>query len=415
MKAFFANSWKKKACSFLLALALMSGMTGIAGAQTGPSLHTETVAFPEYRQSETATGTTTAAVQSLLLMNTNEKQAEAAIAQALMSGSSRVDLQAYGITRDQLLRILNYNSFTDYPQITGVVAYEYTVDAQDVVYGLWPQYNASQAEIAAKTAQIEQAAQAVIASAITSNMTQLQQIVAIHDYLVLNCTYDTRVTTNSAPHDSFTAYGALVNRTAVCQGYAAAFQLLTQKLGISGIVVQSTAMNHAWNMVFYNDQWYHVDVTWDDPVPDQAGKVQTNALLKSDSAMMNSINQHYSWDSAGYVATSTQFDNVTDWSQYRIMHTAIATGAALDSTALAGTAGSYYEFLVKPYQSGTQITVSSSNPAVASVQLVNANDPRGAKYRVVYQGAGTATVLITTGDGGIKTLPATVQAAALAA
>lgn len=399
----------------MLALVLAGSMTGIAGAQTGPALRTETVAFPEYRQSETASQTTTVQVQSMLAMGTNERQAEAAIAQSLMSGSSRVDLQAYSITRDQLLRILNYNSFTDYPQITGVVAYEYTIDAQNIVYGLWPQYNASQTEIAAKTAQIEQAANAVLTSTITSNMTQLQQIVAIHDYLVLNCTYDTRVSTDSAPHDSFTAYGALVNRTAVCQGYAAAFQLLMQKLGISGIVVQSTAMNHAWNMVRYNDQWYHVDVTWDDPVPDQAGKVQTNALLKSDSAMMGGVNQHYSWDSAGYVATSTQFDSMTDWSQYRMVRTAVATGAVLDSSTISGTAGSYYEFLVKPYQSGTQITVSSSNPAVASVQLVNANDPRGAKYRVVYQGAGAATILVTTGDGGVKTLPVTVKAAALAA
>lgn len=131
--------------------------------------------------------------------------------------------------------------------------------------------------------------------------------------------------------------------------------------------------------------------------------------------MTGGVNQHYSWDSAGYVAVSTQFDNVADWSQYRVMRTAIARGAALDTASLSGASGVYSEFIVKPYQTGTQVTVTSSNPAVASVQLVNANDPRGAKYRVVYQGSGSATILVTTSDGGLKTVPVTVKSAALAA
>ena len=255
-----------------------------------------------------------------------------------MNGVSVLDLRQYQITKDQLLRILNYSSFTNYPQIASVVSYEYTIDNQEIVYGLWPQYDVSQQEVAAKTAQIEQAAQAVISSVITSDMTQLQQIVAIHDYLVLNCSYDTSVETNSAPHDAYTAYGALVKQKAVCQGYAAAFQLLMQKLGIPGLVVQSTAMNHAWNMVRYNGEWYHVDATWDDPVPDRAGVVQTYALLKSDAAMTGGVNQHYSWDSAGYVAVSTQFDNVADWSQYRVMRTAIARGDQLEPGGCLGSA-----------------------------------------------------------------------------
>jgi hypothetical protein len=389
-------------------------MAAVAGAQQTPVLHTETVEFSQYLQSASEQ-TQSAAAVSLLAMDQNAKVAETAISEGLMNGVSVLDLRQYQITKDQLLRILNYSSFTNYPQIASVVSYEYTIDNQEIVYGLWPQYDVSQQEVAAKTAQIEQAAQAVISSVITSDMTQLQQIVAIHDYLVLNCSYDTSVETNSAPHDAYTAYGALVKQKAVCQGYAAAFQLLMQKLGIPGLVVQSTAMNHAWNMVRYNGEWYHVDATWDDPVPDRAGVVQTYALLKSDAAMTGGVNQHYSWDSAGYVAVSTQFDNVADWSQYRVMRTAIARGAALDTASLSGASGVYSEFIVKPYQTGTQVTVTSSNPAVASVQLVNANDPRGAKYRVVYQGSGSATILVTTSDGGLKTVPVTVKSAALAA
>lgn len=414
MNALFRVNWKKRICSLLLSLTLMGSMAAVVGAQQAPALHTETAQFPQYLQS-TAEQTQSAAVVSPLAMEQNAKDAETTISQGLMNGVSVLDLRKYQITKDQLLRILNYSSFTSYPQIASVISYEYTIDDQEIVYGLWPQYNVDQKEVAAKTAQIEQAAQAVISSVITSDMTQLQQIVAIHDYLVLNCSYDTSVQTNSAPHDSYTAYGALVKQKAVCQGYAASFQLLMQKLGITSIVVQSTAMNHAWNMVRYNGEWYHVDSTWDDPVPDQAGVVQTYALLKSDTAISGGVNQHYSWDSAGYVAVSTQFDNGTDWSQYRMVRTAIARGAELDTSSFTGKAGAYSEFIVKPYQTGTKVTVTSSNPAVATVQLVNANDPRGEKYRVVYQGAGSATILVTTSDGGLKTVPVTAQSAALAA
>ena len=47
--------------------------------------------------------------------------------------------------------------------------------------------------------------------------------------------------------------------------------------------------------------------------------------------------------------------------------------------------------------------------------MINAKDPRGIKYRVVYHGTGNVTLLLTTSDGGIQTVPVTVQSAALAA
>lgn len=416
MNAFYKANWKKRVFSLLLSLSIMGSMASVvAGAQEASTLHTETVVIPQYLENTAQQSQPATATISLLAMEPNAKEAEAVISNALMNGSSVLDLRKHQITKTQLLRILNYTSFTNYPQIASVISYEYTVDEQEKVYGLWPKYNVSQKEVAAKTAQIEQAAQAVISSAITPDMTQLQKIVAIHDYLVLNCSYDTRVETNNAPHDAFTAYGALVNKIAVCQGYSAAFQLLMQKLQIPGIVVQSTPMNHAWNMVRYEGEWYHIDATWDDPVPDQPGVVQTYAMLKSDVAISGGVNQHYSWDSAGYVAVNSQFDSMTDWSQYRTLKIALARGAEMDASALAGKAGNYSEVIARPYQSGVQVTVTTSNPAVASVQVINAKDPRGIKYRVNYIGAGNATILLTTSDGGIKTVPVTVQSAALAA
>lgn len=68
-----------------------------------------------------------------------------------------------------------------------------------------------------------------------------------------------------------TAYGALVQGTAVCAGYARAYQLLMQRVGIPTWYVTGTSVSpsgktvgHAWNLVQLDGQWYYTDVTWDD-------------------------------------------------------------------------------------------------------------------------------------------------------
>lgn len=68
------------------------------------------------------------------------------------------------------------------------------------------------------------------------------------------------------------AYGALIEGSAVCNGYARAYQLLMQKAGIPAWYIRGNSTNpvnnnsvsHAWNMVKLNGNWYYTDVTWDD-------------------------------------------------------------------------------------------------------------------------------------------------------
>lgn len=91
-----------------------------------------------------------------------------------------------------------------------------------------------------------------------------------HDYLMNNCEYDDG-TTEGENADKSTAYGALVKRKAVCEGYARAFELLCTDSGIPSWVVTGKGINtdgseefHIWNIVQLDGSWYHVDVTWDD-------------------------------------------------------------------------------------------------------------------------------------------------------
>lgn len=90
----------------------------------------------------------------------------------------------------------------------------------------------------------------------------LDNELAIHDYIVSNVEY---VLDRDA---EYPAYDALFKGSSSCGGYAEMFQTLMDMLGIQCIPITGRADgdNHIWNMVCIDNEWYHVDTTWDDPV-----------------------------------------------------------------------------------------------------------------------------------------------------
>lgn len=91
-----------------------------------------------------------------------------------------------------------------------------------------------------------------------------------HDYIIDNCDYDTDISssdlTKSFTSDSFSIYGTLVNHKAVCEGYSRTFKFLTSGLGLNtiNIIGDSHDQLHMWNAITLGNDWYYVDVTWDD-------------------------------------------------------------------------------------------------------------------------------------------------------
>jgi transglutaminase/protease-like cytokinesis protein 3 len=92
--------------------------------------------------------------------------------------------------------------------------------------------------------------------------------VAIHDYIILNCSNITDQTDSQSPTNALsnTAYGALVNKTAYSAGYARAFKMLMNEYGLVSYVVNGKAngADHSWNLVYLDGDYYNVDVAWDD-------------------------------------------------------------------------------------------------------------------------------------------------------
>lgn len=151
-------------------------------------------------------------------------------------------------------------------------------------------------------------------SVVQPGMSNLEKALALHDYIVLNAEYDYQgVMDDELPDSDYTAEGILVKGKGVCQGYALAYQYLLGKVGIESKYVASAAMQHGWNLVKIDGQWYHVDATWDDPVWDQLGRVRHQYFMLSDSAIRNL--EHDSWEAwnggteTAPLATSGKYDN----------------------------------------------------------------------------------------------------------
>jgi len=101
---------------------------------------------------------------------------------------------------------------------------------------------------------------------------EFERELALHDALVAMCDY-----TEEERSDKATAYGALVERSASCEGYSKAMLLLLELQGMEACIITGNASNeggqsggHAWNQVRVGGAWYHLDATWDDPVVEGA-------------------------------------------------------------------------------------------------------------------------------------------------
>ncbi len=127
-----------------------------------------------------------------------------------------------------------------------------------------------------------------VTSQLEDNWTTAEKILYFHEYLSEKCEYDT--TYNNAD-----AYTAMIDGLTVCQGYALAMCTLCESVGIPCYTITSDEINHMWNVVNVDGNWYHLDVTYDDSAPDMLGHTDHEYLLRSTDYMMHDP-YHYATD-----------------------------------------------------------------------------------------------------------------------
>jgi hypothetical protein len=150
-------------------------------------------------------------------------------------------------------------------------------------------------------------AKSVASQIITNDMTDYERELAIHDYIVDGTKYYL-----GDNLEIYTMYGVLVDKKAVCQGYAEAFLYLSTLAGLDSEMVigdglsNGTSIPHAWNTVEIEGEWYQVDTTWDDPVSPDGKNIKTYEYF-------NITNQEMAldhvWDTLDYrIGTGTKYN-----------------------------------------------------------------------------------------------------------
>lgn len=177
----------------------------------------------------------------------------------------------------------------------GGISYAYRKSGSQYTYILKFSYDYSAGTINTMRAKIDSAALSMIAQANakagSGANADYNRELALHDELINFCSYDTSAASDPYAHlESFTAYGALVNGEAVCDGYARSMKLLLSSVGIRCLYVTGAAVtsagegSHAWNMVYVPGSdgayhWFYLDATFDDPVVYSKGAATSKQVI----------------------------------------------------------------------------------------------------------------------------------------
>ncbi len=101
----------------------------------------------------------------------------------------------------------------------------------------------------------------ILSQIILPEMNQSAQTKAIFDYLIINTDYDHQANDYSLSHYP---QSVLFDGLGVCDGYSAAFKMLLNGQGIASTVIFGLAdgLEHSWNQVKIDDNWYNFDITF---------------------------------------------------------------------------------------------------------------------------------------------------------
>ncbi len=140
----------------------------------------------------------------------------------------------------------------------------------------------------------------IIKNEITDEMDAVNKIRIIHDYIVNNTKYDqNRSDKNIFEYKSNNAYGVLIEGYGICSGYTDSMMLFLEKLNIKSYKVSSE--NHVWNKVFINNNWYNLDLTWDDPVnSDGSDSLEHTFFLVTDDEMLKNDKTEHTYNEDVY-------------------------------------------------------------------------------------------------------------------
>ncbi|MDD1503878.1 transglutaminase domain-containing protein [Lysinibacillus sp. CNPSo 3705] len=240
--------------------------------------------FANYEQKNIATANTIETLQHLI-----QKQ--------VMQLSTEFDIRYTGNTseiKDELSELVK-KAIRDPYIYANISSFKWKYDgyANNIVISFVFTYHITQEE----EAFVEQTLTNIITP--MHGLSELQKIQAAHDFIVLSAEYS-----KDTKGSQYSPYTLLTENKGVCQAYALVLYRMLEKLGFEVQYVPGNVGEqlHAWVLVKLDNEWYHIDVTWDDPLPDRKGEVRYHYFLVSDRQLA----QDHSWDYASFPAATSE-------------------------------------------------------------------------------------------------------------
>ncbi len=229
-----------------------------------------------------------------------------AMYQSLYEVEDSLDISEYQITVEQVKSFFSnvVNSHPELFYVSNTYRVSYYSTSGIAVSIQWNYTEDDKTVIDQMKANLE-AASASIERLISPEMTEIEKAMVIHEALILKIDYS-NTTSWANGSGCYTAYCALVEGKAVCQGYALAFNLLAEREGVESEFVASDALNHAWNSVRIGDFSYHVDCTWDDG-QQGAGSIQHRNFMLSDTGIRST--GHSRWNDSSINGKDDSYDD----------------------------------------------------------------------------------------------------------
>lgn len=301
---------RQKILSVVLAVTLAAGLLqgGIAAAAQEMAQQTEqgTVQllqagdFPDAAPAEY--GQTGWGEESLAfpLASPRAQTAEETLYEGLAECRPSIDLGDYRLTPDELRnlyqRVVNLSPELFY--VEGSYGYSHN---GSFVINIKPTYAYTDAVLKQMKTEYRQALDAILAG-VEDDWTEVEIALYLHDYLAAHFKYD-------LTYSQYDAYTFLTTGSGVCQAYTLTYIALLNEFDIPVDYVVSETMNHAWNAVNIGGEWYHVDVTWDDPIPDRCGLVKHEHFLVSDERLAALEHEDWYYTVQSRDCSSTRYDN----------------------------------------------------------------------------------------------------------
>ncbi|MBO5785872.1 MAG: hypothetical protein J6R45_00970, partial [Clostridia bacterium] len=204
------------------------------------------------------------------------------IVDAIARGEERIDISAFGLTTTELKTLVSYIWHNEPMLFYFNGGYRYSFYEENKPIELMPNYRMDATERATAVEYVNGVLDAVIAS-MPKGLDDYEKALYLHDFMCVSFEYD-------LGYEIANIYDMIIEGKGVCTGYALLYDELLSRVGIESraVVSPSNSLNHMWNEVQIDGEWYYVDVTWDDPIPDGFGNAHHNNFLICETCLKKS-------------------------------------------------------------------------------------------------------------------------------